>query len=652
MKKYKKIISTLLAFVMLTSTLFFSACQKGTGSNESGISSVESTSQNPSIDEQNKEDWFEVSHVSTKMHTSLQLAYIKDSYENISTYAKGDAEKSKPEPVTITWQAKNKETATDTKLLLSEDESFETYQTIKVTSKKIKLYNLIARKKYYYQLTGTINGKTVTSEVKSFATDSYLPRVIDCEGVTNMRDLGGYNVSGGVVKQGLIYRSGRLNKSYVNEIQIEVTEKGMETLKELGIKTEIDLRTTVYDYNELGGYENEDVGPLGEDVNYYKCPMLYKNEQGAHTPNVPGNWEQVQNVFAYMADESNYPMIIHCNIGTDRTGFISYLLNAFLGVSKEDLYRDYLFSNFGNIQGSRSLSRISDYVNAIDACEGDTLSQKAERYLVDTIGVSQSVLDSIKEIMIEEHTYEDTVLTEATCIRVGRILHTCLDNDLLSLYEYTDYGDHTFQQVPDANIKKCTLCNKEEASYILPTGYTQLEYIESDGRQYIDTGFSPDSNTRVITKVDFRNSTSGSSQNAFSARGDAGNAEEYGFLVSEGSYVSRYGDDKYLNLMYSGKPFVVDQNKNVLSIDGEVVYTHEEKQFFCDVSMTIFASNRNGEISRYACMKLYYLEIHDNDTLVRYFIPCMRDTDGEIGLYDVINNQFYANKGTGSFITQ
>ena len=652
MRKYKKILSTLIALMMLTSTFFFNACQSGANGNESGISSVESNSQISSNDDQDAEDGFEVSYVSTKMHTSLQLAYIKDSYENIATYAKGDAEKSKPEPITITWQEKNKQTAADTKLLLSEDESFETYKTIKVTSKKIKLYNLLARKKYYYKLIGTINGKTVTSEVKSFITDAYLPRVIDCEGVTNMRDLGGYNVAGGVVKQGLIYRSGRLNKSYVNEIQIEVTEKGMETLQELGVKTEIDLRTTVYDYNELGGYEDKDVGPLGEEVNYYKCPMLYKNDKGDHTPNVPGNWEQVRKVFAYMADETNYPMVIHCNIGTDRTGFISYLLNAMLGVSKEDLFRDYLFSNFGNIQGSRSLSRISDYVNAIDACEGETLSEKAEKYLVDTIGVSKSILDAIKEIMIEEHTYEDTVVTEATCVRIGRIHHKCLDDELLSWYEYTDYGEHTFEQVANENIKKCTLCGKEEASYILPAGYTAVDYIESDGRQYIDTGFIPNSNTRVIAKVDFRNSTSDSSQNAFSARGPSGNSQEYGFLVSEGSYVSRYGDDKYLDLMYNGKPFVIDQNKNVLSIDGEVKYTHPQKEFSCGVTMTIFASNRNGEINRYASMKLYYLEVHDDGRLVRYFVPCIREADGEVGLYDVINSKFYTNNGEGKFMTE
>ena len=31
------------------------------------------------------------------------------------------------------------------------------------------------------------------------------------------------------------------------------------------------------------------------------------------------------------------------------------------------------------------------------------------------------------------------------------------------------------------------------------------------------------------------------------------------------------------------------------------------------------------------------------------FIPCYRNSDGEIGLYDSINDIFYTNQGTGTF---
>lgn len=32
----------------------------------------------------------------------------------------------------------------------------------------------------------------------------------------------------------------------------------------------------------------------------------------------------------------------------------------------------------------------------------------------------------------------------------------------------------------------------------LPTGYTKLQYLECGGNSYIDTGFKPNNNTKVV----------------------------------------------------------------------------------------------------------------------------------------------------------
>ena len=49
-----------------------------------------------------------------------------------------------------------------------------------------------------------------------------------------------------------------------------------------------------------------------------------------------------------------------------------------------------------------------------------------------------------------------------------------------------------------------------------------------------------------------------------------------------------------------------------------------------------------------ATIKMYYCKIYDNDILVRDFVPCI-NVEGEYGLYDFVNSQFYGNVGTGSF---
>ena len=357
----------------------------------------------------------------SKLHTDAQLAYLADGYDQVAKYADGQSEKSKPLPAVITWSAS--EELADCKLLLAEDEDFGEYAEIAVEGEEISIYNLKVGTTYYFKLTATFDGEEVESEVQSFTTDAATPRFIDCDGVTNMRDLGGYTVADGKVRQGLIYRSGRLNQSDTNVVSANITEEGIATMRALGIRTEIDLRDTVYwdaanHMNEVGGLTDTSV--IGEDINYYQCPI---NINAGLTKSV--NYASVRRAFEYFADETNYPIVYHCTIGTDRTGYISYLLNGLLGVSKEDLLRDYLFSNFGQINATRSIASIENlYVNMLDAEEGETLSEKIENYLVGTIGVSRATIKKIKAILIDGYPSVEENFVElesATALYEGEI---------------------------------------------------------------------------------------------------------------------------------------------------------------------------------------------------------------------------------------
>jgi hypothetical protein len=82
---------------------------------------------------------------------------------------------------------------------------------------------------------------------------------------------------------------------------------------------------------------------------------------------------------------------------------IAFLVNALLGVSEEDLYRDYLFSNFGKIGGKRSINNLqeSGYYTAIMQTDGNSLSEKTYNCLAD-FGVPTAQLDSIIAILTEE----------------------------------------------------------------------------------------------------------------------------------------------------------------------------------------------------------------------------------------------------------
>ncbi|HIW86475.1 MAG TPA: tyrosine-protein phosphatase [Candidatus Eubacterium faecipullorum] len=320
------------------------------------------------------------------IHTFSQSAFLFGPDALIGTYAYGQSEKSRPKPVEFEWRY-SEDDDTQFTLRISESEDMADAASYTTGETQYSVYNLKIGTEYFW----TVSAGGITSEVYSFTTDSDAPRNLYIDGVTNARDIGGRETENGTVtKQGMIYRCGRLNESNVPYVNIEITEDGKRTmLEELGVKTEIDVRL---DYDSENGGITE--SPLGSSVTYINCPMEWDGKM------LGDNKEQVVQVFSILADENNYPLFIHCNIGTDRTGMISFMINALLGVPEEELYDDFLFSNFGNIGGKRPLEKLleSDYYTAIMQSEGNTLSEKTYNCLVDT-GVPAEDLDALIEIM-------------------------------------------------------------------------------------------------------------------------------------------------------------------------------------------------------------------------------------------------------------
>ena len=166
-----------------------------------------------------------------------------------------------------------------------------------------------------------------------------------------------------------------------------ITEQGLKAVRELGIKTEIDFRTT--DDGESG---NITESPLGSDVKYVSIPL----RSGGNI--ILLNKDSLKDLFAVLGDESNYPIVFHCSIGTDRTGMAAFLINGLLGVSKDDLIRDFLFSNFGNIGSMRTQSIIETYIDTVGIAGGSTLSEQIENYLI-SVGVSTEDIATLRRML-------------------------------------------------------------------------------------------------------------------------------------------------------------------------------------------------------------------------------------------------------------
>lgn len=190
----------------------------------------------------------------------------------------------------------------------------------------------------------------------------------------------------------------------------------------------------------------------------------------------------------------------------------------------------------------------------------------------------------------------------------------------------------------------------------LPIGYTQLEYIESTGVEYIDSGFVPSLNTRIIfdgriSSMDpeifaffgARDTASGGAMIVWSING------KYRIDVSKSStnttsQVVSVGD-VYIDMMLGD----ITINGNHYNFSANAASRNTIGVFALKDTGTSYTDS-NGFDTRRLIGRVNKFVIYDNEKIVRYMIPC-KNENGEVGLYDVVGSKFYGNiSGNGAFI--
>ena len=207
-------------------------------------------------------------------------------------------------------------------------------------------------------------------------------------------------------------------------------------------------------------------------------------------------------------------------------------------------------------------------------------------------------------------------------------------------------------KIEEGSITDVTISRKSNSDLdntLLPAQYQQVEYIQSSGTQWIDTGFTPNQDTRVI--CDFQ-LTSITSSFILGAR-TSSTSNSYTFNMDSTGFVSAYRNSGNLPVAQSDtERHVVEKNRGVTYFDGEtkLMVSKDGNNFAADGPLNLFACN-NGGAKGYlpSCSRIYSCIIYDNGKLVREYIPCYRKSDDVVGLYDVLNDKFYTNQGTGKF---
>lgn len=177
----------------------------------------------------------------------------------------------------------------------------------------------------------------------------------------------------------------------------------------------------------------------------------------------------------------------------------------------------------------------------------------------------------------------------------------------------------------------------------LPTEYQEVEYIQSSGTQYIDTGFVVNKSDSYVLEID----------GLFPSQAQAyqGCNGYMQFITS-----SKYG--------ISGDSSVAVGNRNTVRVE----YANQTEKLFVDgaqieskswsaydgsdVKLALF---RLGDINNgwftgtIAQGTIYGYKVWKNNILVSECVPCVRNSDNVAGVYDIIREQFITNVGSGVF---
>lgn len=179
----------------------------------------------------------------------------------------------------------------------------------------------------------------------------------------------------------------------------------------------------------------------------------------------------------------------------------------------------------------------------------------------------------------------------------------------------------------------------------LPDEYQEVEYIQSGGTQYIDTGINPKIKPRVIVNMMLLNSAD---KDYWGNQAIDGSAYFANFASGILMYY-RYGRTSSINTGVSA-PFNEFHEWDV----SDAIYLDKVKLY---TTNNVYAYNANQSniylfksARSYGNFRASYFILYDGDEKVREYYPCYRKSDNAIGLFDKVSNTFFPNLGSGVFI--
>lgn len=182
----------------------------------------------------------------------------------------------------------------------------------------------------------------------------------------------------------------------------------------------------------------------------------------------------------------------------------------------------------------------------------------------------------------------------------------------------------------------------------------KVQYLESSGAQYIDTGVVPTASTMVRVKYEYLEANG-----SYDMIAGCTSQRFYPISLNSKDPLKErhvYNGDAHTDYVSELTSHVVvfnDAQHRVFK-DGRLVVTYNQT-FTTTRSCYLFASNNSGSPNYYSTARIYWIEFIDSSTgeVLRRFIPVVADVDGAEtpAMFDEANEKLYFNLGSGADFT-
>ena len=195
----------------------------------------------------------------------------------------------------------------------------------------------------------------------------------------------------------------------------------------------------------------------------------------------------------------------------------------------------------------------------------------------------------------------------------------------------------------------------------LPKGYQEVEYLQGDGNAYLVIHIIPQvgdsfdldlalnaANSHGTSTIVYRDSNV---ENRFGVSYNKNSLYLQGNALYYAVGYSAANDERHLiHYQWGESEYSVSVKKN-----NEVVKTYSTgrtatfNSISCEIPLFCYFLQNSSSPMEISKMQVYGYTYYRNEKIFANLIPCRRISDNEKGMYDIVNNVFYTNAGTGEF---